>query len=230
MESKISISVPTPCEENWQKMQPLEKGRFCGACKKQILDFSTLSDREILRKYNSEKNLCGRFSSKQLERNITIPKEKSSFWMASFSGILTVFTLTNNNVYSQRIVDTTQTDETSNFLTASTNLDLNISGTVQGSDRLMIYGVAVENKRTSEKIVSVDGNFNLTAQIGDEIEFSKLGYNHQVIIVNSEQNWDIILRDDTSEIDEIYTMGIVVVEEKRSFFGRIFHSIGKIFK
>jgi len=74
MNRKISISIPKPCHENWQKMTTLEKGRFCDSCQKQVFDFTKSSDREILRKFNLEENICGRFLKTQLERDIVVPK------------------------------------------------------------------------------------------------------------------------------------------------------------
>lgn len=79
MSSKINISIPKPCHENWQKMSPLEKGRFCDSCQKQVFDFTKSSDTEILRKFNSEKNSCGRFLKTQLERDIIAQKKKKQF-------------------------------------------------------------------------------------------------------------------------------------------------------
>lgn len=31
MIKNIQISIPNPCQENWDKMLPAEKGKFCSA-------------------------------------------------------------------------------------------------------------------------------------------------------------------------------------------------------
>ncbi|MEP7095663.1 MAG: hypothetical protein ABI793_16490, partial [Flavobacterium sp.] len=76
MVHKIKISIPEPCHENWLEMTPTEKGRFCGNCQKNVIDFTKSSDREILLAYNKTENICGQFKVSQLQREISIPKEK----------------------------------------------------------------------------------------------------------------------------------------------------------
>jgi hypothetical protein len=49
MRHKIQISIPEPCQEGWQNMTPVEKGRFCASCQKMVLDFTYLSDNEIIK-------------------------------------------------------------------------------------------------------------------------------------------------------------------------------------
>ncbi len=47
MKNLIEISVPKPCHEDWSKMTPREKGKFCSACKKTVVDFRKKSTEEI---------------------------------------------------------------------------------------------------------------------------------------------------------------------------------------
>lgn len=56
------------CPENWEKMTPVTGGRFCGSCEKVVIDFSGMSDAEILAMLrNNTTQLCGRFRNEQLE-------------------------------------------------------------------------------------------------------------------------------------------------------------------
>jgi hypothetical protein len=65
---KMHISVENPCHEDWQKMTPETQGRFCGACEKTVVDFSEMSDAEILLYFSKPKieKVCGRFRPEQL--------------------------------------------------------------------------------------------------------------------------------------------------------------------
>jgi hypothetical protein len=78
MAKKIQLTIPEPCQENWDKMTPVDKGRFCGSCQKQVVDFSNMSDREVAHffKKPSTGSVCGRFMQDQLNRDIEIPKKR----------------------------------------------------------------------------------------------------------------------------------------------------------
>ena len=43
-----SISIPTPCAQPWAAMRPTADGRHCGACQTEVVDFTRLSEAEIL--------------------------------------------------------------------------------------------------------------------------------------------------------------------------------------
>lgn len=66
------LSIPTPCHENWDEMTPTEKGRFCAACQKQVIDFTTFSDTEIVTFLQKNPLACGRFHKKQLNKNYPV--------------------------------------------------------------------------------------------------------------------------------------------------------------
>jgi hypothetical protein len=67
----LYLSVPTPCEENWSQMTRTAAGRHCSSCNKTVVDFSLLSDAEMLAVIaNSKGNVCGRFADDQLNRHI----------------------------------------------------------------------------------------------------------------------------------------------------------------
>lgn len=72
---QMIVTLPEPCHENWEAMHEVEKGRFCMSCQKQVVDFSLMSDSEILHVISqSQGNGCGRFSSEQLNRPLTEQK------------------------------------------------------------------------------------------------------------------------------------------------------------
>ncbi len=89
MGKKIQLSIAEPCHENWDNMSPTEKGKFCGSCQKQVIDFSGMSDREIAQffKKPSTGSVCGRFMSTQLDREMELP-QKRILWLKYFFGIL----------------------------------------------------------------------------------------------------------------------------------------------
>lgn len=72
---KIQIAIENPCHEDWNNMAPETQGRFCHSCEKIVIDFSQMSDSEILQFFNKPKTekICGRFKSEQL----TLPAEST---------------------------------------------------------------------------------------------------------------------------------------------------------
>jgi hypothetical protein len=90
MKDAIKFSVPKPCHEDWNAMTPDQKGRFCSACSKTVVDFTNLDNTEV-QEYLSENKgsrICGRFTSEQLspEFKLTVPQsvlyQKRSFHKA----------------------------------------------------------------------------------------------------------------------------------------------------
>lgn len=81
----INISVPEPCSEDWDKMLPEEKGRFCMSCQKVVVDFTAMSDEQLL-KYFTEykgKNTCGHFLATQVDRPLAVPQKRH--WYSSIN-------------------------------------------------------------------------------------------------------------------------------------------------
>ncbi|WP_178987213.1 energy transducer TonB [Winogradskyella schleiferi] len=77
MKSYFSISIPNPCHEDWIKMTPNEKGRFCQSCSKSVIDFTQMPQQtiEAYLVANNRKKICGRFKVSQLEQiRIEIPQ------------------------------------------------------------------------------------------------------------------------------------------------------------
>jgi len=57
---KISLMIPTPCHEDWDKMTPEEKGRCCASCQKTVLDLTKMGDRELAEFFKKPVgSLCG---------------------------------------------------------------------------------------------------------------------------------------------------------------------------
>lgn len=81
---KFNLTIPKPCHQNWDQMTPDEKGRFCGACQKTVVDFTNMSDRELAAFFKKPAgSVCGRFHQDQLNREITVPKKRIP-WLRYF--------------------------------------------------------------------------------------------------------------------------------------------------
>ncbi|MEQ6125112.1 energy transducer TonB [Pseudotenacibaculum sp. MALMAid0570] len=69
MKKHFKVSIPKPCHEDWSKMTPKEKGRFCNSCSKTVIDFTQKSQEEIQNflAENNGKRVCGHFQRNQLD-------------------------------------------------------------------------------------------------------------------------------------------------------------------
>ncbi len=99
MSKKIQLSIAEPCHENWENMSPVDKGKFCGSCQKQVVDFSHMSDRQVAEffKKPSTGSVCGRFMTDQLEREIEIPKKRIPWVKYFFTIALPAFFISKSS-------------------------------------------------------------------------------------------------------------------------------------
>jgi hypothetical protein len=77
MSKKIVLKIDQPCHEDWNRMTGADKGRFCAACKKEVVDFTTMSDAQLAAWFKKPAgSVCGRLAPDQLNREISIPKKR----------------------------------------------------------------------------------------------------------------------------------------------------------
>lgn len=129
MDTNYKISIPKPCNEDWDKMVIAQNGKFCSSCAKNVVDFTTMSPEAIQQYFNQnkEKNICGRFQNKQLETlTIQIPSHilysqvsfHKMFLLALFVAMGTsLFSCKDHNGNTKRIDNITVTDSVEERIT-----------------------------------------------------------------------------------------------------------------
>jgi hypothetical protein len=253
MKKPIQISIPTPCHENWDAMTPADKGRFCASCQKTVYDFTSSSDREIASILKNTNNACGRFRATQLDRDLVIPKEKSTLWMAASAAVVSFLTIGIQESMAQQSASTAQiaSQKTKKKKKSTTFLlpEIQIKGRVVDTDSSSIPNANIRILRTNQTITTdIDGSFEFTASKNDTIEVSYTGMITKYITLTEDKKLTITLVQDAKSAEfniescrvistRTVTTGAMVViektiyaEEKRTFFGRMFHSIGNIFR
>ena len=229
MKKPIQITIPTPCHENWQQMTAVDKGRFCASCEKKVFDFTNSSDREIASVLKNTENACGRFSITQIDRDLIVPKGKNSIWIAASAAVISFLTISTNKVLAQTSVSTEQhQNDNTRIVLGKIALPrpISITGTVSNQHGEVLPGAIIINKNSSiEKQTDIDGRFSIEANPGDILQISYLGYKIENYTVNNTKQITIILKE-----EEYQLQGDIVIVKKRNFFGRIFHSVGSIFR
>ncbi len=73
------IKINNPCQENWDEMTQNDKGKHCAVCAKTVVDFSKLSDNQVIKLIeNSKGKVCGHFNKTQLNRALTQTNEQTN--------------------------------------------------------------------------------------------------------------------------------------------------------
>jgi hypothetical protein len=92
----IAIQIPKPCAQNWDAMETRDRQKYCLACEKTVVDFSTSSTSEIVAAIQAagSKKICGRLSNVQLQQLAyqLIPIPPHHQWL-KYLGVLAIGTL-----------------------------------------------------------------------------------------------------------------------------------------
>lgn len=89
----MKVQINKPCAEDWAQMTPEVQGKFCSVCEKSVVDFSEMSDAEILHYFSKPKSekVCGRFSASQVDRDLLlVPVSKPPVHLLHFAYVLVV--------------------------------------------------------------------------------------------------------------------------------------------
>lgn len=246
----IQLTIPNPCYENWQNMITIEKGKFCGECNKIVHDFTKSTDREIVNTFQKDQKLCGRFLNTQLERELYVPKEKKSIWLATiFFGMIS---LSNTKLLAQEKPKVEQNSVKPLIMgkiryPKNNNVNKNtVSGVVSDANGAL-PGVNVTIKGTQNGVsTNFEGKYFIEAKEGAILVFSYMGFEDETIVVGSSKKINVTLKEEKNKILEMIIVGSSEYYHKPSknhamrnsehkveqhtFLGRQFHKIGNFFR
>lgn len=174
MKMSYSIAVPQPCDEDWNEMTPRGCGRFCAACEKTVVDFTSFSDEDFVAYFKKNGiNTCGRFSSHQfaleipwLDTNQQQPMRNlwsKTLAYAALSLLPAVLPASASGLHQRTVQHAAHPGI--------------ITGTVLDEQGEAIPGVSVAIKGTTYGTVTdADGHFELQAQNSSHVlEFIAMG-------------------------------------------------------
>ncbi|MCP9749695.1 carboxypeptidase-like regulatory domain-containing protein [Ferruginibacter sp. HRS2-29] len=220
----IQISIPTPCHENWDNMQPTEKGRFCNACTKQVIDFSVMSDAQVLNYFAHLKNgsVCGRAYPEQLNRAMeapVTPVKKKWYW--NYIALLLVFFGKSAESKAQKIgkvaiMPSTQQPQPIREVgeIAVVQPKRAISGKVLDNGGNPIPGASIFIAGSGKVYTSgKDGGFSFLVSGNDKsLQISAPGYQANTIVLNTNENYVTRLQRMTEVQGDVrVTAGMMIV-------------------
>lgn len=214
MRKVITINIPEPCHEDWNKMTPKDQGRHCASCNKTVIDFTKKTDEQIIKSLESKGNLCGRFKTQQIDREIVLArKDKNNYWSIAASGLFAFMALGSQNAFAQGEPKPIKTDTLirpmvkGKVATSILNEQL-IYGTITDiEDNTTLPGVNILIKGTATGITSdFDGNYSIKVKKGATLVFSYIGYETQEVKIGSTNNINLQF-----EYTDLEMLGEVVV-------------------
>lgn len=107
MNSKINISIKKPCSENFNNFQNTTKGGYCTSCKKEVTDFTAMTDQEIQNYFKVQNNnTCGYFLESQLKTYLntdhTTRKQKNNHLGIPLLGLSLLSLFSFNTSFAQK--------------------------------------------------------------------------------------------------------------------------------
>jgi len=220
-----SISIPQPCHQSWQQMQPVERGRHCEHCCKTVTDFTKMTHEEIVTYLSATRNVCGRIEPGQLTAvNYLLQYQRRSVFTLKKFGWAAAILL------SVPVIRACAQEPVR--LMGKVKIAGTVRKTVTGvviarDDKLPIPGVSIQVK--GHKVgtqTDADGRFKIDVPGDcDTLTVRSVGYQSQEISLDKfEPRVEGIPLKlvDTLVLKTAMTGGLVA---KRSFFGEIWYYI-----
>lgn len=220
----IQLSIAEPCDKNWANMQPEEQGRFCTSCKKNVIDFTVMDNKEMYTTIlKSDANICGRFNQAQLDIPLLQEVKKKQYWHKYFFSFLVPgFLFAKQAVAQKKIGKVKATTTVCNTVTMGMVLreivqkHFKFSGVVMDADsKEIISNASVQiNERTDGVITDSAGNFTLTAKTTSPaitVIISAIGFKTKEIEMAIPANDFIVSNEIISLHRKVKLLGEVVI-------------------
>ncbi|HUP13817.1 MAG TPA: carboxypeptidase-like regulatory domain-containing protein [Niastella sp.] len=224
MPKALQLNIAEPCHENWQNMTLQQQGRFCGSCQKTVVDFTMMSDQEVLNYFlKTEHNVCGRFADDQLNKDLIITRKKKRFtWMYVWNILMATFLVAKADAQVEpkpkAPVETIEREPQIMGKVAyvpPTGKPVVIKGqVVDETNSLPVVGASVRIMGAGGGCMADStGKFSLKVENKASVilEFSAIGYETQTLQVDDlSQPVDVVLKQSVSNLKEVS----VIVYEK----------------
>ena len=229
MKQKIQIAIPEPCHEGWQNMSPVEKGRFCASCQKTVLDFTHLSDNEILKLVSKDDNLCGRINVSQLNRNLIATQRKSNYFGYFATSVLAFLGLGTESVVAQENPVVVQ-----NISKSSTTLDESefiVRGIVKDTLGNGISNISIKIRNQKMVMTNINGEFEIQVKKNQRIYIDDDEYFDFDCKISDNSFLEIVLENSVKRYIPscttglIYTVSATTITAKQTFLGKTFRKI-----
>lgn len=223
MPTSLTLNIAEPCHENWQNMTPQEQGRFCGSCQKIVVDFSLMTDKEILDYFSkASQHVCGRFSNDQLNKELKATEKKKRFsWAYVWNVILATLLMTEASAQVKPkpkkpvTINTWEGRKMGKVVympdePVDAVIPVETKGkVVDAQNNQPVVGASISIKGASGgTMADTSGNFRLKVEKKNSLvlEFSAVGYETQTRVIDDLTNWQdiqVYLKPAAAELQEV---------------------------
>ena len=188
-------------------MSPQEQGRFCGSCCKTVVDFSMMTDKEMV-DYISKAahHVCGRFSNDQLNKPLPVTNNKKRYsFTYLWNVLLATLLITKANAQVKPVKPKKPTTITAPVQHVTMGLiaykpdnaavvPVEVHGSVLDAEtHEPVDGASIHIKGV-DKGTAADpsGEFNIPVnkKLPVQLELSAIGYETQTIALDKSTNWN----------------------------------------
>lgn len=222
MQTNFQIKIQNPCHQDWKGFRPTLEGGFCDTCQKNVIDFSTMSESQLVAYFrdlsNENQSLCGRFRDDQLQKDYRIEE-----WFPTFSvtdkvihyEILVSQFRDNKSKISLPLIrgmkvvrNMTVAILTFAVIEQGYGQEKQLSGTViDASDGSPLRGVSIVIKGTKRGVASdANGRYQIAVNEQDTLVFSSVGFEYNALIAK-EVTPILNIKMDTKMLDEVVVVG-----------------------
>ncbi len=234
----VNLSIKNPCSERFSSFSKTNDGGFCQSCKKNVVDFTSMSDQEILSYFNTKKNgTCGLFLESQLKTYQILENKKTSKIATAFAphffNLSLLSLLSFNSAFSQEkkvvneIVKIDSQNQASTQDSTKTNKKISVEGIVT-DEKGPLPGANVYLKNTSIGVQSdLDGRFKFPIPLksNDILVVSFIGYKNQEVLMKDNKNNDKLEIEIKLKYSDSIMLGEVstdkVYTSKKTFFQKL---------
>lgn len=205
MAKHLHLTIAEPCHEDWNNMTGNEKGKFCGSCQKQVIDFTGMTDAQLIAffKRQSTGSVCGRLYDDQLDKPIPVPRKRIPWIKYFFQFSLPLF-LTSLKLNAQKNKDVAYTvqqkestsiivlggiSRTDNLVHVAVNRNILIKGTIVNEEGQPVSYANIE-RGLSRAVSDQNGVFSMEIPRDTKemkLRISRVGFEEKEIPVTEKQ-------------------------------------------
>lgn len=230
MTRSLTLSIPKPCAQKWSSFTPAGGGGFCSACNKVVVDFTKLSDQDIIEYFlDNPTKTCGRFHPDQLKTfTLRQPVKVKPGWMLLKAGLISFLMMVVSKPSIAQQAGNTQTEWSVNKTSADTT-GHNFKGVVFAKeDHSALPGVNVVLKGTPYGTATdAEGRFEFPRKVkdGDVLIFSFIGLITKEFKVNGKRDagYEVPMElcMDMDMTGEVQIEGLYTEKKSRTLWTRV---------